>query len=172
VKIANLVDFSPSAWHTPWTGELPGSFNYAKLVFVAPLQLVAVLNQSERRCLVAHKMLVDTSDATPEKPAWRIRCVPCWQKTDAEDDPNAAWEHFTDIGSAVCDVCHQPIASLPEPPTYCYTVAVQVTMRVELEASSSVEAIQVALGSVKVQGPGVTSWQTEGMDSSIIDIDD
>jgi hypothetical protein len=107
---------------------------------------------------VVQKMLVDTSDATPEKPAWRIRCVPCWQKTDAEDDPDAAWEHFTDIGDAVCDTCHQPIATLPEPPTYRYTVVVQVTMRVELEASSSVEARQVALDALEIQGSGVTSW--------------
>jgi len=117
-------------------------------------------------------MLVDTSDATPQKPAWRTRCVPCWQKTEAEDDPDAAWEHFTDIGSAVCEVCQQPIASLPEPPTYRYTVAVQVTMRVDLEASSSVEARQLALDALTMQGASETSWQVHGMDSSIIDSDD
>ncbi|MDQ6662314.1 MAG: hypothetical protein M3Z24_15285 [Chloroflexota bacterium] len=61
-------------------------------------------------------------------------CVRCANVTDAMEEEGI--EHSAEVGKAVCIGCGRRIAELPEPPTYRYDVALQVTLTVSVEASS------------------------------------
>lgn len=89
-------------------------------------------------------------------------CIPCGKKLVNSAEVSVS----TDVKNRTCTACGMLISTLPEPPDELFAVGLAVTMRVDLNASCSAEAMQRAFDALDMRG--VEDWECTSQDTFLL----